>query len=117
MSSDNAIDLKISAIRAKAEREKSDKADRLKFINDQLVLLSEEITRSKHLADLAITAVLASDSLLSLRNGKKLGEWWTKDNSIQFTEGSRQDVLISATDAKDAGAKFVDHLERRGVLH
>ena len=36
MSNDNKIDLLIAAIRAKAEKENRDKAERLKFISEQL---------------------------------------------------------------------------------
>ena len=116
MSNDNTIDLQIAAMRVKAEKENRDKAERLKFISEQLDLLRGEITGSKHLADLAITAAPESGRLLISRNGQRLGQWWVKDNSIEFTEGTRQDVLISATNAADAASKFVDYLERRGFL-
>jgi hypothetical protein len=116
MSNDNKIDLQIATMRIKAEKENHDKAERLTFIREQLDILRGEITGSKHLADLAITAELASGSLLISRNGERLGQWWVKDNSIEFTEGTRQDVLISATNAADAGSKFVDYLARRGFL-
>jgi len=116
MPNDNKIDLQIAAIRAKAEKENRDKAERLKFISEQLDILRGEITGSKHLADLAITAALTSGSLLISRDGERLGQWWVKDNSIEFTEGTRQDVLISATNATAAGSKFVDYLARRGFL-
>ena len=116
MSNDNKIDLQIAAMRAKAEKENRDKAERLKFISEQLDLLRGEIAGSNHLADLAITAALASGNLLITRNGERLGQWWVKDNSIEFTEGTRQDVLISATSATDAASKFVDYLARRGFL-
>jgi hypothetical protein len=116
MSYDNKIDLQITAMRDKAERESRDKKERLKFISEQLDLLRGEITGSKHLADLGITAAAASGTLLISRDGEKLGQWWVKDNSIEFTEGTRQDVLISAPNAADAGSKFVDYLARRGLL-
>ena len=116
MSNDNKIDLEIATIKAKAEKENRDKAERLKFISEQLDLLHGEITGSKHLADLAITSALASGSLLISHNGQRLGQWWVKDNSIEFSEGTRQDVLFSATNATDAASKFVDYLARRGYL-
>jgi hypothetical protein len=116
MPSDNKIDLQIAAIRAAAEKETREKAERLQFIGEQLDLLRVEINGSKHLADLAITATLASGSLLVSRNGQRLGQWWAKDNVIEFTEGSRQDVLISATNATDAAFKFVNYLARHGFL-
>ena len=78
MTNDYAIDLQIAAIRAKAEKENRDKAERLKFISEQLDLLRGEIAGSKHLADLAITAELASGNLLITRNGERLGQWWIK---------------------------------------
>jgi hypothetical protein len=116
MSNDNRIDLQIATIRAKAENENREKAVRLKFISEQLDVLHGEITGSKHLTDLAITSALASGSLLISRNGQRLGQWWVKDDSIEFTEDTRQDVLLSATNATDAASKFVDYLARRGYL-
>jgi hypothetical protein len=116
MPNGNKIDLQIAAIRAAAEKENRDKAERLRLISEQLDLLRGEITGSKHLADLAITAAMASGSLLVSRNGQRLGQWWTKDNLLEFTEGTRQDVLISATNASDATSKFVEYLARHGFL-
>ena len=116
MSNDNKIDLEIATIKAKAEKENRDKAERLKFISEQLDLLRGEITGSEYLADLAITAALEAGSLIISRNGQRLGQWWVKDNSIEFSEGTRQDVLFSATDATEAASKFVDYLVRHGFL-
>jgi hypothetical protein len=116
MAVENKLDLQIAAIRDKAGVEAREKEERYRFISSQVELLQSEIAGSAQLMALGITSDIVSGSLMIVRNGQRLGECCIKDNLLVFSEGSRQDVLFTATDASDAGTKFVEYLARRGLL-